>query len=131
MIRRPSRLSTALVAAAALLLSGCEFEGAYDLPLPGSPVDEDNSYTVTAAFADVLNVVPRSVVMVNDVTVGEVIEVDRVGWHAEIIDARGRRHRAAGQRHRRDPAVQPPRREVRRPRGAHDRGPGRGARGRG
>ena len=73
------------MASAALLLSGCEFEGAYDLPLPGSPVDEGNSYTVTAEFADVLNVVPRSVVMVNDVTVGEVIEVDRVGWHAEII----------------------------------------------
>ena len=67
-----------------MLLSGCEFEGAYDLPLPGSPVDEDDSFEVTAEFADVLNVVPRSVVMVDDVTVGEVIEVDRVGWHARI-----------------------------------------------
>lgn len=85
MNRRLRRLGPALVAAGALLLSGCEFEGAYDLPLPGSPVDEDNSFTVTAEFADVLNVVPRSVVMVNDVTVGEVIEVDRVGWHAEVI----------------------------------------------
>lgn len=85
MSTRARRFGTALVAAGALLLSGCEFEGAYDLPLPGSPVDEDNSFTVTAEFADVLNVVPRSVVMVNDVTVGEVIEVDRVGWHAEIV----------------------------------------------
>ena len=85
MTRRLARATTALVASATLLLSGCEFEGAYDLPLPGSPVDEGNSYTVTAEFADVLNVVPRSVVMVNDVTVGEVIEVDRVGWHAEIV----------------------------------------------
>ncbi len=85
MTRRLRRLVPAVVAAGALLLSGCEFEGAYDLPLPGSPVNEDNSFTVTAEFADVLNVVPRSVVMVNDVTVGEVIEVDRVGWHAEII----------------------------------------------
>lgn len=84
MIRRLGRLSTALVAGA-VLLSGCEFDGAYDLPLPGSPVDEGNSFVVTAEFADVLNVVPRSVVMVDDVTVGEVIDVERVGWHAKLV----------------------------------------------
>ena len=66
------------------LTSGCEFEGAYDLPLPGSPVDADHSYEVTAEFADILNIVPRSPVMVDDVTVGEVVEVDRVGWHAQV-----------------------------------------------
>lgn len=81
---RPSRAVPALVAAFALLLSGCEFDGAYDLPLPGSPVDADEAFVVTAEFADILNVVPRSTVMVDDVTVGEVIEVDRVGWHARI-----------------------------------------------
>ena len=74
----------AIVAAAALLLSGCEFDGAYDLPLPGSPVDGDDSFEITAEFADVLNVVPRSVVMVDDVTVGEVTDVERVGWHAVV-----------------------------------------------
>jgi phospholipid/cholesterol/gamma-HCH transport system substrate-binding protein len=74
----------ALVVAGALVLSGCQFEGAYDLPLPGSPVDEDDAYQVTAEFYDVLNVVPRSVVMVDDVTVGEVTEVDRIGWHAKV-----------------------------------------------
>ena len=56
------------------------------------PVDEDNTFEVTAEFADVLNVVPRSVVMVDDVTVGEVIEVERVGWHADGHDAGPRRH---------------------------------------
>ena len=74
----------ALVVAAitcALTLSGCE---AYDLPLPGSPVDEDQSYEVTAEFEDVLNLVPRSPVFVNDVTVGEVIEVERKGWNAAV-----------------------------------------------
>ena len=81
--RRP-RLALAFAAAMAVLLSGCEFDGAYDLPLPGSPVDEDSSFVVTAEFQDVLNVVPRSVVMVDDVTVGEVTEVDRVGWHAKV-----------------------------------------------
>ena len=60
----------------ALTLSACE---AYDLPLPGSPVDEDHSFEVTAEFRDVLNLVPRSPVKVNDVTVGEVTEVERTG----------------------------------------------------
>ncbi|MGH3306703.1 MAG: MCE family protein, partial [Nocardioides sp.] len=84
MIRRLRRSLPAVVVAGALVLSGCEFEGAYDLPLPGSPVDEEDAYQVTAEFADVLNVVPRSVVMVDDVTVGEVTEVDRIGWHAKV-----------------------------------------------
>ena len=80
------RLRRTVVAAlaGALLLTGCEFNGAYDLPLPGSPVDESDSYEITAEFADILNVVPRSPVMVDDVTVGEVTEVARVGWHAKI-----------------------------------------------
>lgn len=72
------------VAAFALLATGCDFDGAYDLPLPGSPVDEGNSFEVTADFADILNVVPRSPVMVDDVTVGEVTDVERVGWHARV-----------------------------------------------
>jgi phospholipid/cholesterol/gamma-HCH transport system substrate-binding protein len=84
MTSRLRRSLPALAVAGALVLSGCEFEGAYDLPLPGSPVDEDEAYQVTAEFADVLNVVPRSTVMVDDVTVGEVIEVDRIGWHARV-----------------------------------------------
>lgn len=85
MIRsRPRHAWTGLVAALALLTTGCEFDGAYDLPLPGSPVDADEAYEVTAEFRDILNIVPRSPVMVDDVTVGEVIDVERVGWHAKI-----------------------------------------------
>jgi len=83
-LRGRLRTTAAAVAAGALLLTGCEFDGAYDLPLPGSPVDEDNSYEVTAEFADILNVVPRSPVMVDDVVVGEVTDVERVGWHAQV-----------------------------------------------
>jgi phospholipid/cholesterol/gamma-HCH transport system substrate-binding protein len=75
-------LATALGAS---LLTGCDFDGAYDLPLPGSPVDADEAFEVTVAFEDVLNVVPRSPVMVDDVVVGEVTEVERVGWHAEAV----------------------------------------------
>ncbi|MDI6908515.1 MCE family protein [Nocardioides sp.] len=76
--------SGAFIAVLALLAGACKFDGAYDLPLPGSPVDADHSYDVTAEFADILNVVPRSPVMVDDVTVGEVTDVERVGWHARI-----------------------------------------------
>jgi phospholipid/cholesterol/gamma-HCH transport system substrate-binding protein len=72
------------VVCAALALSGCKFNGAYDLPLPGHPVDADHSYQVSAEFRDILSVVPRSPVKVNDVTVGEVTEVRRVDWHASI-----------------------------------------------
>ena len=35
-------------------------------------------------FADALNVVPRSSVMVGDVPVGQVESVTRVGWHARV-----------------------------------------------
>ncbi|MEQ6900731.1 MCE family protein [Nocardioides sp. YIM 152588] len=79
---RLGRAAAALVAGA-LALGGCSFE-AYDLPLPGSPVGDDDSFEVTADFADVLNVVPRSTVMVDDVVVGEVTDVERVGWHARV-----------------------------------------------
>ena len=68
----------------AVLTSGCDFDGAYDLPLPGSPVSADDSFEITAEFRDILNVVPRSPVMVDDVTVGEVTDVERVGWHARV-----------------------------------------------
>ncbi|KQW53099.1 mammalian cell entry protein [Nocardioides sp. Root1257] len=81
-----SRMLRALVLVVALTVTatGCKFDGAYDLPLPGSPVSDDNSFQITADFADILNVVPKSPVMVDDVTVGEVTDVERVGWHARV-----------------------------------------------
>lgn len=80
---RPVRGLAALLTLG-IVATGCDFDGAYDLPLPGSVVDEDEAFEVTAQFRDVLNVVPRSPVKVDDVTVGEVTEVDRVGWHARV-----------------------------------------------
>jgi phospholipid/cholesterol/gamma-HCH transport system substrate-binding protein len=85
--RRPfARLMTlvATLLATVLLASGCEFDGAYDLPLPGNAVDEEDGYAVTVEFHDALNVVPRTAVMVDDVVVGQVEEVERKGWHAEV-----------------------------------------------
>ncbi|MFW6865789.1 MCE family protein [Nocardioides sp. CPCC 206347] len=81
--RRWARGAAALLAGA-VLLTGCDFDGAYDLPLPGHPVDADDAFEITAYFKDVLNVVPRSPVMVDDVVVGEVTEVERAGWNAKV-----------------------------------------------
>ncbi|RNM16127.1 MCE family protein [Nocardioides pocheonensis] len=81
--RRPVGLF--LVVALAFVLSSCRFDGAYDLPLPGGKaVKSGDAITVTAEFTDALNVVPRTAVMVDDVPVGQVSQVDRVGWHAKI-----------------------------------------------
>ncbi|GAA3651770.1 hypothetical protein GCM10022237_09550 [Nocardioides ginsengisoli] len=79
------RMRGAVAAMAGLaLLTGCGDFGAYDLPLPGHPVDTGDSFEVTAYFHDVLNVVPRSPVMVDDVVVGEVTDVQRTGWNAKV-----------------------------------------------
>jgi phospholipid/cholesterol/gamma-HCH transport system substrate-binding protein len=74
-----------LLLAVALLGSSCRFDGAYDLPLPGGKaVSSGDAITITAEFTDALNVVPRTAVMVDDVAVGQVSQVDRVGWHAKV-----------------------------------------------
>jgi phospholipid/cholesterol/gamma-HCH transport system substrate-binding protein len=67
-----------------LVATGCKFDGAYDLPLPGNKVSPDDAYKVSADFADALNVVPRTAVFANDVPVGQVTDVERVGWHARV-----------------------------------------------
>jgi phospholipid/cholesterol/gamma-HCH transport system substrate-binding protein len=76
---RRTAAAVALALVAGTALSACE---ATDLPLPGSPVDKDAAIQVRVEFNDVLNLVVRSPVKVNDVTVGEVVELERVGWHA-------------------------------------------------
>ncbi|MDP3968171.1 MAG: MCE family protein [Nocardioides sp.] len=75
----------ALLLTLAFTATACEFEGVHDLPLPGREVSADEAIKVTVDFHDVLNVVPRSPVKVGDVTVGEVAEVDRVGWNARLL----------------------------------------------
>jgi phospholipid/cholesterol/gamma-HCH transport system substrate-binding protein len=78
------RLMRAFVAllAGALLLTGCDFD-VYQLPLPGG-TSVDDPITVKAEFADVLDLVPKSTVKVNDVSVGQITDVELVGQHAEV-----------------------------------------------
>lgn len=69
--------------ASALVLTGCSFD-IYDLPLPGEQVSVEDGYEISADFADALNVVPLTSVMVGDVPVGHVVSVERVDWHARV-----------------------------------------------
>ena len=86
MKRRTTRRRTRLVLGmvlASLTLSACEFD-IYSLPLPGGPDTGDDPITITAQFADVLDLVPKSTVKVNDVTVGKVTDVDLEGYTATV-----------------------------------------------
>ncbi|WP_114256180.1 MCE family protein [Streptomyces sp. Go-475] len=71
-------------AAGALLLTGCGFNGWYDVPLPGGAAADGRAYHVTVEFRDVLDLVPRSAVKVDEVTVGAVEKVELDGWHARV-----------------------------------------------
>ncbi|MEE3128879.1 MAG: MCE family protein [Actinomycetota bacterium] len=79
---RRTRLALGLLAAS-LTLSACEFD-VYSLPLPGGPDTGDDPITVTAMFADVLDLVPKSTVKINDITVGAVTDVDLDGYTALV-----------------------------------------------
>ncbi|RZU75632.1 phospholipid/cholesterol/gamma-HCH transport system substrate-binding protein [Micromonospora kangleipakensis] len=71
------------VVVAALLPAGCGLPELADLPLPGGAPAGDG-YTVTAEFGDVLDLVPRAAVKVDDVTVGTVEKISLAGWHARV-----------------------------------------------
>ncbi|NUR15296.1 MAG: MCE family protein [Dermatophilaceae bacterium] len=78
---RAARTAVAVALLGALTLGGCS---AYDLPLPGGAGTGDDSYSVTAEFADVLDLVPQSSVKVNQVTVGSVEDIQVTGWTATV-----------------------------------------------
>ncbi|AJT69748.1 hypothetical protein T261_8152 [Streptomyces lydicus] len=77
------RKAAAWAAGGALLLTGCEFNGLYDVPLPGGAAAGD-AYHVTVEFRDVMDLVPQSAVKVNNVTVGAVEKVELHGWQARV-----------------------------------------------
>lgn len=74
----------AWTAAGSLLLTGCQFNGWYDVQLPGGAAADGRSYHVTVEFRDVLDLVPQSAVKVDNVTVGAVEKVELDGWHARV-----------------------------------------------
>ena len=78
-----------LLLVTALTLSACDFD-VYKLPLPGGPDVGYDPMTVTVHFVDVLDLVPKSTVKVNDVTVGQVTDVSLDGYAAVVeLEMRG------------------------------------------
>ena len=72
-----------LLMAGSLVLSGCSFD-VYKLPLPGGPDVGSDPLTINVEFVDVLDLVPKSTVKVNDVSVGQVTDVALEGDIANV-----------------------------------------------
>ena len=76
---RSSRPLVAVLATAALALSGCGLGavsgGVYEAPLPGGADVGEDPITLSAEFSDVLDLVPQSSVKVDNVAVGRVSKI--------------------------------------------------------
>lgn len=82
-IGRRRRAGAGLLAVLAIAqLPSCGFRGLNSFTLPGTSGGGPGSYTVRAQVPNVENLDPNSPVQVNDVTVGNVVKVERQGWHA-------------------------------------------------
>ena len=97
-LARRVRFAAAALAAGAVAVSGCSFDGVQSLPLPGGPDLGSNPKTVKIEFENVLDLVPQSAVKVNDVSVGKVDKIELAGrpgkpgegWHAVVtVKVRG------------------------------------------
>ncbi len=75
--------SLLVVLAVSLVVTGCDFD-VYKMPLPGGTDTGENPIRITAEFADVLDLVPKSTVKLNDVSVGQVTDIDLEGYHAVV-----------------------------------------------
>jgi phospholipid/cholesterol/gamma-HCH transport system substrate-binding protein len=74
-----------LMTLACLALSACgDWRGANSLELPGTEGSGPGSYTIRAELPDVNNIQRNSRVRVGDVTVGNVVGIERQGWHAVV-----------------------------------------------
>ncbi|WP_328848043.1 MCE family protein [Mycolicibacterium austroafricanum] len=104
-MKRILQLSAAMVAAVMVTcVAGCEWRGLNSLPLPGTAGGGSGAYTVTAQLPDVSNIEPNSRVRVGDVTVGNVVKIERQGWHALVtikldgdVELPANTHAAVGQ----------------------------------
>ncbi len=67
----------------AVFLTGCDFD-VYELPLPGGADTGDDPIQVHVEFVDVLDLVPKSTVKANDVTVGMVKDIKLDGQIADV-----------------------------------------------
>ncbi|WP_068124697.1 MCE family protein, partial [Nocardioides massiliensis] len=72
-----------VLAAAVTVLTSCSFTP-YDIPLPGGADLGDDPITVTVQLRDAMDLVPQSVVKVDDVNVGRVDEVELDDYTARV-----------------------------------------------
>jgi phospholipid/cholesterol/gamma-HCH transport system substrate-binding protein len=72
-----------LLVVASVTMTGCDFD-VYEMPLPGGTDTGTDPIVVEAEFRDVLDLVPKSTVKVNDVSVGQVTDVELKGYHALV-----------------------------------------------
>lgn len=72
----PKGVLAGVVLAVGVAVSGCGLgQGLYTVPLPGGADLGDHPYTITAVFADALNLVPQAAVKVDNVPVGKVTAI--------------------------------------------------------
>jgi phospholipid/cholesterol/gamma-HCH transport system substrate-binding protein len=81
MTRRLRALFAVLLGA--VVLSGCDFD-VYKLPLPGGTDVGSDPLTIKVQFTDVLDLVPKTTVKVNDVNVGRVTDIELDGQTALV-----------------------------------------------
>jgi phospholipid/cholesterol/gamma-HCH transport system substrate-binding protein len=77
-------VAVGLTALLALGGSGCGWQGANSLPLPGTEGNRNHPFTIQAQLPDVDHIERNSRVRVGDVTVGNVSKIERQGWHALV-----------------------------------------------
>ncbi|MCT7657859.1 MCE family protein [Mycobacterium deserti] len=73
---------TALVVA--MTLSGCGWRGVNSMALPGTAGDGPDAFQIQAQLPNVTNIEQNSRVRVGDATVGNVVKIERQGWHALV-----------------------------------------------
>lgn len=83
MIKRMNRLTIA-GSSAALILTGCSFQGLNSLPLPGAVGRGPDAVTYHVEVANVATLESNSPVLINDVVVGSVGEMNVDNWHANV-----------------------------------------------
>lgn len=82
--RRRTAIVAVVLLAVAAGLSGCGWRGVNTLPLPGTEGGGPGAYKVQAQLPQVTNLERNSRVRVGDVTVGNVSNIERQGWHALV-----------------------------------------------
>ncbi|CAN5504970.1 hypothetical protein BH11ACT8_BH11ACT8_12840 [soil metagenome] len=84
MTRVRSRLLILLVLPVLLVLTGCEFTGINNQPLPLTKGGGSDDLRVTVYLENAVNLVPNSEVKVADVTVGTVRTIEFDDWQAKL-----------------------------------------------